>query len=387
MQSVPKKIFQILDGTPAVYGQYSRGQSLAELALVTPLLIVLLMGLAEIGWFANNYLILLETTRVGARYGAVQQGDTAPANWDNAGSLIPDLQPDAATSGPLYKNAKGYRICINSEAGGTPRFYNTIVCKMFDAMSPLDFRGEYVSVDTEPTDRNSIDDIVVSAFSLQSIDPTDTNIPSAMRSAIALVPSVPSTQQQLVVVGRYPTNANECTTEPATVTDRDTRDPFNYINYTGAGNTDTTSTDSYRNYIMSGSTQLWSEYLGYDSGPEYQRGFDLTGQHIITSTRANPVGSRCYGSEWTIARVQNLINVANYGMQNQSQRSALPSEGIILVEMFWQHSLLLRNPVFNPVFNILNDPSNPNGGGTVISVWAAFPLPTTEPRIKYAVGS
>jgi hypothetical protein len=73
--------------------------------------------------------------------------------------------------------------------------------------------------------------------------------------------------------------------------------------------------------------------------------------------------------------------------RNQSQRSTLPSEGLILVEMFWQHSLLLRNPVFNPVFNILNDPNNPNGGGTVISVWAAFPLPTTEPRIKYAVGS
>ena len=49
MLSVPKKIFRILDGTPAVYGQYSRGQSLVELALVTPLLIVLLMGLAEIG--------------------------------------------------------------------------------------------------------------------------------------------------------------------------------------------------------------------------------------------------------------------------------------------------------------------------------------------------
>src|SRR5690349_11950270 len=121
MQSVPKKIFQILDGTPAVYGQYSRGQSLAELALVTPILIVLLMGLAEIGWFANNYLILLETTRVGARYGAVQTGDTAPTSWDNAVSLLPDLQSDFATNGPLTQNARLTRICKDAQPSGTAR--------------------------------------------------------------------------------------------------------------------------------------------------------------------------------------------------------------------------------------------------------------------------
>ena len=392
MQSVPRKMFQILDGTPAVYGQYSRGQSLVELALVTPLLIVLLMGLAEIGWFANNYLILLETTRVGARYGAVQTGDFAPDKWENEtnshdASLLPDLQPDAATNGVKYQNAKAYRICDNSQPGGTPRFYNIIVCKMFDAMSPLDFRGEYRTTISNPTDRNSVDDIVVSAFSLQSIDPNDSNIPSAMRSAIdfPFKTGAFSGKQQLVVVGRYPTNANECTND--TATDKDTRDPFNYILYTGGGNTDTTSTDSYRNYIMSSGTQLWSEFLGYDNTTELQRGFALTGQHVITSTRGLAAASRCYGSEWTISRVQNLMNVSNYSMDLQGQRSGLPSEGLILVEMFWQHTLLLRNPVFNPVFNILNDPSNPNGGGTIISVWAAFPLPTTEPRIKYVVGS
>src|ERR1044071_600525 len=136
MQSVPKKIFQILDGTPAVYGQYTRGQSLVELALVTPLLVVLLMGLAEIGWFANNYLILLETTRVGARYGAVQTGDTSPLMWPNEASLIPKLQPDSVS----FVYAHSYRDCKNLETH-TRRFYNAIVCRMFDAMSPLDFRG------------------------------------------------------------------------------------------------------------------------------------------------------------------------------------------------------------------------------------------------------
>lgn len=386
MQSVPRKILQVLDGTPAVYGQYTRGQSLVELALVTPLLIIMLMGLAEIGWFANNYLILLETTRVGARAGAVQIQDAAPYKWDNVASLVPFLQSDYATNGDLTKNARLYRMCSNSEPAGPARFYNIIICKMFDAMSPLEFRGQYQVVGSDPTDGNSVDDIVVSAFSLLSINPTDPNIPAAMRATIALAPTVPATQQQILVAGRYPSNANECTTDVAS--DKDTRDPFNYINYTSAGNTDMGSPDKYRNYVMDGTTQLWSEYLGYDSGTELQRGFDLTGQHVITSTRALPAAQQCYGSEWTIDRVQRLVNVTNFSMANQAQRSTLPSEGLILVEMFWQHSLLLRNPVFNPVFNILNDPSNPNGNGTVISVWAAFPLPSTEPRdIKFTTGS
>jgi hypothetical protein len=65
MRSVFKKIIEILDGTPAVYGKQKRwrGQSVVELTLVSPLLIVLLMGLAEIGWFANNFLILLIPAR------------------------------------------------------------------------------------------------------------------------------------------------------------------------------------------------------------------------------------------------------------------------------------------------------------------------------------
>lgn len=380
MLSVPKKIFRILDGTPAVYGQYSRGQSLVELALVTPLLIVLLMGLAEIGWFANNYLILLETARVGARYGAVQTGDTSPLVWPTEGSLFPELQADAASKGTSYQTAQAYRVCPPDASKA--RFYNEIVCKMLAAMAPLEWRGDDPATTNDYNDGNGVDDIVISGFALQSINPTDSNIPSAMRSTIDLVGGFPTTQQQVIVVGRYPTNANECTTESGAE-----RDPFDYINYTVAGYTNGT-----RNYIVpSGAdveaNRLYYELVGYESGTERQRGFAFSGQHVVASTRALAANLQCYGSEWTMDRVEKLMNGASFNLLNQSQRSMLPSQGMILVEMFWQHSLLLRNPVFNPVFNILNDPSNPNGGGAVISVWAAFPLPTTEPRIKYALGS
>ncbi len=390
MHSVPRKIFQILDGTPAVYGQHTRGQSVVELALVTPLLIIMLMGLAEIGWFANNYLILLETTRVGARYGAVQTGDTSPMVWPNQASLIPPLQPDAATA----TNAQKFRVCANIGAlPETRRFYNTLVCRMFDAMAPLSYNGGNSLLSYPLNEGNGVDDIVVSAFGLQTINLSDPDILPAMRSTIAKnmnLPAASQTGQQVLVVSRYPTNANECTYD--TASDKDTRDPFNYISYTGAGNT-----DGSRNYILpSGLANdptnfLYYEYVGDDSGPERQRGFVFSGQHIIISTRSLPPAQQCYGSEWTIDRVERLVNVQGFTFVNsdndvnRAQRTGLPSQGIVLVEMFWQHSLLLRNPVFNPVFTMLNDPSNPNGGGTVISVWAAFPLPTVEPRLKYAV--
>src|SRR4051794_37477232 len=160
MQSVPKKIFQILDGTPAVYGHHSRGQSLVELALVTPLLIVLLMGLAEIGWFANNYLILLETTRVGARYGAIQTGDSSPLAWEdsndlNSTSLIPLLQTDAATKGTGFQHAQAWRSCPAKEHS----FYTIVICPMIQAaMQPLAFMANDPYQPAGPTNGNGVDD-------------------------------------------------------------------------------------------------------------------------------------------------------------------------------------------------------------------------------------
>src|SRR6185503_5924417 len=128
MRNTLRKIVEILDGTPAVYGEQnrSRGQSVVELTLVTPILIVLLMGLAEIGWFANNYLILLETTRVGARYGAVQTQDQSPKVWPAEGSLIPSLAGAPGTD--AFDAAKKYRVCTNlSSLSETYRFYTVVV--------------------------------------------------------------------------------------------------------------------------------------------------------------------------------------------------------------------------------------------------------------------
>jgi hypothetical protein len=63
---------------------------------------------------------------------------------------------------------------------------------------------------------------------------------------------------------------------------------------------------------------------------------------------------------------------------NAEQRKFLPEkQGLVLVEMFWKHDLLLAFPVFSPVYNVL-------GENATLSVWAAFPAPGAEPFIKFS---
>jgi len=70
-----------------------RGQSLVELALVLPLLVVLLAGLVETVFFARTYLAVLEASREGARIGA-----RGVANYDN-GEIDTLVQQDLSRQG------------------------------------------------------------------------------------------------------------------------------------------------------------------------------------------------------------------------------------------------------------------------------------------------
>jgi hypothetical protein len=401
MQKVLRKILEILDGTPAVYGKQKgwNGQSVVELSLVTPILIVLLMGLAEIGWFANNFLILLEVTRVGARYGTTQTGETSPLAWNNDASRSPYTSFDDTIDLIGGRSKFDYRDCSiirdpnNREVQG---FYNSIACVMRQQMDPL-----VLSPD------NGVDDIVISAFSLQAINPSTlpgtsfyqfpTGSVASQNPMAQITPSLDSAMQnnnQVIVVGRYPSNANECTVNALGDPVELERDPFDYFQ------------DSRRNYQLinpaladSEDNRNFVELEGYDS-PSYapyietdpleaqpspvrerQRGWVFFSQHGI-SDLIDPVSSakNCFGSEWSIREIQELFNITSFiigtdATKREQEQARIPSQGMVMVEMFWQHELLLKNPIFNPVWTILGD-------NTTVSVWAAFPLPATEPRIN-----
>jgi Flp pilus assembly protein TadG len=61
--------------THKLWSQLSRadGQAFVEFALVLPLLVMLVMGIAQFGLAFHNYLAITDATRVGARAAAVKR--------------------------------------------------------------------------------------------------------------------------------------------------------------------------------------------------------------------------------------------------------------------------------------------------------------------------
>jgi hypothetical protein len=393
MRKLLRKLLQILDGTPAVYGKRQSGQSVVELALITPFLIMLLAGLTEIGWGANNYLNLLDVTRVGARRGTVLQDQQSPLFWENKYSYVPNIllpadfqmvydgtngtdaerfnyrwYPDTSVPG-----SRGYEPCDPAYVQRV--FYNEIICTMITSFEPLVL--DYT---------NGIDDIIISGFSLQMVDPSQTDDTTWWLADYPLRPIDASTSgdvPQMVVAGRYPSNANECdvmydvtgtgfifTTRPG-----DYRDPFDINN------------NFKRDVVPTGPVDVngdddFTEREGYDDrqitlgAAEKQVGFSLFGNHKLA-------GTPCVGSEWTMREVEDLVNLPNYelgvGADGLPEQRYMPSEGLILVEMYWDHEMLLKIPLLSPVYTVVGN----SEGRMVLNVWAAFPLPTVQPFIIF----
>ena len=77
-----------------------KGQSLVELALAMPVLLILLSGLLEFGFALNQYLNALDAAREGARYGA----DGDPTSRDIIGGVVTDTV-DLGISKDYYRLA------------------------------------------------------------------------------------------------------------------------------------------------------------------------------------------------------------------------------------------------------------------------------------------
>lgn len=398
MSKLLRNIIKILDGTPAVYGKRQRGQSLLEMAFLTPLLFMLFAGIVEIGWFANNYLSLLETARVGARAGTVQEGDRTPESWEYR---TKPTNPTGVWSEGVFL----YEYSLIENAGGFPNweaarqcgpeyleelgFYNFLGCLILQSIQPLELR-----------DDNGVDDMVISVFALQAIDPrpeTDDfdpsdgippplgdDVPQLIGGFLTDGTTPRPIGRHMVVVGRYPAAANECNVDENGAVVEFERDPFDYI-HNNSVDARTISVDGVDIVVPLELVRFpdadpgnWNPYM--DTGPEQQRGFVWLGQHKV---------GNCYGSDWTVARVENLFNLEALDLtaegidtdmdgipDKRAQRANLPNQGLVLVELFWQHELLLKIPFFSPVFEVLGD-------RTTISVWAAFPVPSIEPKIRF----
>ena len=386
MRKIMKRLIDILDGVPAARGDRRKGQSLVEMTFVTPLLLIMFVGLVEIGWFAQNYLNLVEAAKVGARRGPFLNGEYSPQSWNEAASL----PPIAALGFTLNPGDTGYdssdRVVYRGLSGGPQScdnilpgefgFFNTIACTVVDTMDPLRLNLT-----------NRKDDVVVSGFSVQAVKigsrPTDDIDPDDYSSATAYDPG-----SQVVVVGRWPSTANECYLWGE-------RDPFDWIeddtmNWEYVPNPMDPTVDLRINYELGVWDVVNSTYVGWqDAGTEKMVGFAWTGQRQMED--ATDARIDCWGSEWTMEEVQALVNLPNFipsGSSDEEERkSYFPSQGIVIVEIFWEHNFLLDSfpllsSTWSPVYQVMGG-DDPNSTADVVYAWAAFPAPSAEPRLVF----
>jgi hypothetical protein len=392
MRKFLKRVIDILDGVPAAKPDRSRGQSLVEMTVITPLLLIMFVGMVEIGWFAQNYLNLVEAAKVGARRAPFLNGVYSPQQWNEAASLPPiaGLGFTLTPADPGYKDDP--RVTYRGMAGIGPQtcesilpdefgFFNTIACTVADAMDPLRLKLG-----------NGKDDIVVSGFSIQRMrvgagsGQFDIN-PASHGSTTSYEDG-----SQVVVVGRWPSRANECYLWGE-------RDPFDWIT------NDTLDWDEVNNPAgpqyplirINYELGVWDElagtsgdYIGWlDGGDEKVVGFVWTGQRQIEDANRNRID--CWGSQWTMERVQQLVNLPRFipegSLDEEGRKQYFPSLGLAIVEIYWEHTLLLESfPLlssrWSPIYHAMGG-DDPLSTADVVFAWAAFPAPAAEPRLIF----
>ncbi len=298
MKNPLKMAIAILDRTPAT----TKGQSLVELTLTLPILLIMLMGLLEVGWLANNYLILVDVTREAGRFGATKD----PTEWNEAMMTYSYQYMDCDTRDDLFTlipgdgqttyqgpNLPGYDFGID----GPQNYFDSIACTVVIGMQPLEFKDDR-------------DDVVISVF---------TYIVDAAGNAI--------------ITGRFPGNSNRCAD--------DDRDPFAPPFLLPDDRDQTRVSDDIEN----------------------QRGYLF---------RGNFAEAGCRGSKFSLQRMTDLLNRTSIfddgSPLTNPERDQIPNNGILLVEVFWEHEQLLGLPFVSWLANPID-----------LHVWSFFPVSAAEP--------
>lgn len=318
MRARLRRMMAILDGTP----RGARGQSLVELTLTLPILLVMLLGLTEIGWYANNYLTLLDVVREAGRFGATRDPtlwvDGEEKNYhrmdcEELSTNFDKLPFENNTTWPgADLTAYGYSIRGERPVG----YYDGVACSVIRNMEPLVFDDE-------------TDEIAISVFSF-------------------VVLNRGTTSAQVRIIGRYPAQANECQGD-------DTHDPFDWRGGTPSDppNGSGSDPDEY--------ASLW------EAEWDNVRGYIFRGNHEMDYG-----GTICLGSEFSTAEIQAMLNFTGDPDRDRKIEQA-SAYGLVLVEVFWQHRQLLGLPWFN---------LGPLEEGQRIHVWTFFPVSAAEPDLE-----
>jgi len=128
---------------PRLFGSFQRGQSLVEIALVFPFILLLLAGLVEVGHYVNTYLTLLDASREAARYAT----DLDPRNpWvDN---FDRSAHPDVCGGAVGSANGPDSEACLRLGCETTGYLFHKGACLVSTNLQQLelDLSNEHYDV-------------------------------------------------------------------------------------------------------------------------------------------------------------------------------------------------------------------------------------------------
>jgi len=130
-------------------GPRSRGQSLLELALVLPILLLILLGLLEAAFFIGRYLDVLDLTREAARYASVRDPFTIN---------VPDNTFDCSNIDQYYLYYQ--TSCIFSPPQNSATCTNNKFCNGLNPFIDLDMTTDDVVISVFTVDgSNNVSDV------------------------------------------------------------------------------------------------------------------------------------------------------------------------------------------------------------------------------------
>jgi TadE-like protein len=369
MRQAVRKAVNVLDGKP--------GQSLVEMAFTFPLLILMVLSLVEVGFLANNYLILMDAVRAAGRSAvnldptAWNESFTRNQNHMDCDTMDPGLgadkhedsfymfgqvanPPNDTRTTPRGKHLEALKDAYTKGPEGSFGFFDEIACQVIHGMTPL------LLNDTD--NATSKDDVVVSAISYRLVDYGSAPTPGDPQK-YAKEPGARG-NTWATVTGRWPLKNRYCGLYNGPNSVGDERDPFDWQRSAFNG--------SWKDGLADGNEAVADESALLKQNPsdnQQVRGFVFTGNSV------NDDNSGCYGSKFTVQEIEARMNLDDAAFNKE-----VPNGGMVIIEVFWQHHPLVLGPIFQGFTGSrLNDP--------VLWVWGWFPVPGAEPTPTSPAGS
>lgn len=335
---------------------------MVELALTAPMLILMIIAMAEVGFAANNFLILGDVVRSAGRIAVNLSVTDWPYNQArNYNRLDCDDSQVAGTelSYHLFGNnttvedfrteKRGLSLPGMFDDVEKPKgIFDEVACAVTNGLNPLVFNDH-----SPTTNTTAKDDIVISVVNYRRMsndNPEDAIGPNN--------PSHPLYQRMsgqyggawVRVTGRWPLENRYCSTGPGL---GDERDPFDFKRFT----------------LSNAWTDGIKDTNEGDGGVVNANGIVTTSQqirgYVFTGLSRAPDG--CIGSTFTVQEIEERLNITGSVFNPKAANG-----GIIIIEVYWQHHPAVFGPIFQGFTgNRADDP--------VLHMWAWFPVPNAEP--------